>query len=125
MAAQITMTQDQLQAFVNQAFQNTITAFQATQPAVAPAPAPAAATLIAVHVQQFEKPEKYKGVRGRDLERFISQCEAYFVVGNVATNVQRVMTALGRLSEEAAQWAIGITDHMAANTGALPLDVDT
>ncbi len=71
------------------------------------------------------KPGKYKGERGRDLDRFISQCDAYWVTANVIEDRKKILTALGLLEGSAAHWAIGITDFMAAQGGALPNDVST
>ena len=78
-----------------------------------------------VNVQSHEKPEKYKGEKGRDVERFISQCEAYWVTASITDQKTRVMTAIGRLSDKAAQWAIYITDHVASHQGSLPTEVDS
>ena len=71
------------------------------------------------------KPGKYKGERGRDLDRFISQCDAYWVTANVIEDRKKILTALGLLEGPAAHWAIGITDWMATHAGTLPLDVST
>ena len=71
------------------------------------------------------KPGKYKGERGRDLDRFLSQCDAYWVTANITNDRKRVLTALGLLESSAAQWSIGITDHMAQNAGVLPTGVAT
>lgn len=77
-----------------------------------------------VNVQAFDKPEKFKGEKV-DAERFMSQCEAFWVTANIADDHRRVMTAIGRLTDKAAQWAVYITDHVAAHAGALPTEVDT
>ena len=70
--------------------------------------------------RSIEKPDKYKGEKGRDVERFIPQCEAYWVAAGITEEKVKVMTAVGRLTEKAAQWAIMITDHMAGHNGNLP-----
>lgn len=90
-----------------------------------PAPAAPAAPPIVTVVSDLSKPDKYKGEKGRDLDRFLSQCEAYWVTAGVVDDKRRVLTALGRLSEKASQWAISITDHMASHHGDLPPEVDT
>ncbi|KAI0083116.1 hypothetical protein BDY19DRAFT_998837 [Irpex rosettiformis] len=87
---------------------------------VQPAPAPA----VTLNTTDVVKPDKYKGEKGRDLERFLSQCEAYWVTANITDEHQKVLTTLGLMQEKAAQWAIMITDHMAQNNGALHTDVD-
>lgn len=71
------------------------------------------------------KPGKCKGEKGRDLDRFLSQCELYWVTAVITDNKVRVVTALNRFEDKAAQWAVPITDHMAANNGALPAGIDT
>ena len=63
--------------------------------------APAAAPVI-VHTDST-KPEKYKGEKGRELTRFLSQFEAYFITARVTDDKDKVMLALGRLSDKAAQ----------------------
>lgn len=92
-----------------------------------PTPAAPAAlvTPIVMVVSDLSKPDKYKEEKGRDLDRFLSQCEVYWVTAGVVGDKKRVLTALGRLSEKASQWAISITDHMAAHNGDLPPEVDT
>ncbi|KAI0084848.1 hypothetical protein BDY19DRAFT_997252, partial [Irpex rosettiformis] len=91
-----------------------------SQVIVQPAPAPA----VTLNITDVVKPDKYKGEKGRDLERFLSQCEAYWVTANITDERQKVLTTLGLMQEKAAQWAITITDHMAQNNGALHQDVD-
>lgn len=83
------------------------------------------APTVVVNNNDSAKPDKYKGEKGRDLDRFISQLEAYWVTANVTADRAKVVTVLGRLTDKAAQWAIPITDHMAANGGALPANVST
>lgn len=79
-----------------------------------------------VNVQSdISKPGKYKGEKGRDLDRFLSQCELYWVTANVTDDHKRVVNALNRFEDKAAQWSISITDHMAAHAGTLPAEVDT
>lgn len=116
--AAITLTPDQL----NNLIQAAVTAAIQALPAPIPTPAPAP-VMISTH----EKPGKYKGDKGRDLERFLSQCEAYWVTAAVTDDKTRVLTALGRMEDKASQWAIMITDYLADpnNNGALPANLDT
>lgn len=103
-----------------------VAAVMANLPAPPTPAAPAApVTPIVTVVSDLSKPDKYKGEKGRDLDRFLSQCEAYWVTAGVVGDKKRVLTALGRLSEKASQWAISITDHMATHNGDLPPEVDT
>ena len=116
--AQITLTPDQLNALIANAVQAAIAALPTP---TAPTPTPPPAITLNTH----EKPGKYKGEKGRDLERFISQCDAYYALSGITTDVTKVISALGRLEDKAAQWAIHVTDHMAANNGQLPAEVDS
>lgn len=110
--ANIVLTAAELQALI----QTAVTA------AISAVPPPVTPT---VTLNTHEKPGKYKGEKGRDVERFISQCDAYYAVSGVQSDKHRVISALGRLEDKAAQWAIHITDHMAQNNGRLPVDVNT
>lgn len=105
MAGTITLTSNQLAAIV----QNVVAA------AMAAAPAHVASIIVSSH----ERPDKYKGEKGCDLDRFISQCKAYWVVTNITDEKTKVLTALGRLEDKASQWAIELTDYMTTNAGAL------
>lgn len=87
--------------------------------AVRAMPAPVINTSTAI------KPAKYKGEKGLDFSRFISQSEAYWVTAGITNDQNKILTALGLMEDKAAHWAISITDHMAANNGTLPTEVDT
>ena len=96
--------------------------FQALLAAISAAAQPAPQIAIqTVHV----KPDKYKAEKGVDLNCFVSQCEAYWITSSITDEKTRVLTALGLMQEKASHWAITITDHMAANNGDLPTNVDT
>ena len=71
------------------------------------------------------KPKDYKGEYGRDLDRFISQVNAYLAQQTGWTETRKVMAVIGFLADKVAQWAIPITDYMGANQGALPAEYDT
>ena len=87
--------------------------------------------LLAMVGQQLQprdhiaKPKDYKGEYGRDLDRFISQVNAYLAQQTGWTETRKVMAVIGFLADKAAQWAIPITDYMGANQGALPAEYDT
>ena len=101
---------------------------QAVVTAMAAMPAPQIAITqpaVSINSTDIVKPGKYKGEKGRDLQRFLSQCEAYWITANINNERTRILTALGLMEDKAAQWAIAITDHVAANAGALPNDLDT
>lgn len=80
---------------------------------------------VSINSTDIVKPGKYKGEKGRDLQRFLSQCEAYWITANITVEKTRILTALGLMEDKAAQWAIAITDFIAANNGALPTELDT
>lgn len=116
MTANITLTQAQLDQMIAGAVAAAIAGINA---------AAAAAPVLAITLNTHEKLGKYKGEKGWDVERFISQCDAYYALSGVASDKNRVISALSRLEHKAAQWAIHVTDHMAAHNGRLPDDVNT
>lgn len=87
--------------------------------------APAAAPTVSLNTTDIVKPEKYKGERGRDLDRFLAQCDAYWVMASINDEKKRVLTALNLLTEKASQWAVAVLQYMAKNGGDLPPDCDT
>lgn len=72
-------------------------------------------------ISSHKKLGKYEGEKGRNLDCFISQCEAYWVVANITNEKTKVLTALSRLEDKVSQWAIELTNFMANNVGALLL----
>ena len=71
------------------------------------------------------KPKDYKGEHGRDLDRFISQVNAYLAQQTGWDDKKEVLAVIGFLGDKAAQWAIPITDYMGENNGALPTEYNT
>ena len=74
---------------------------------------------------QIPKPKDYKGEHGRDLDRFISQVNAYLAQQTGWNDRKEVLAVIGFLADKAAQWAIPITDYMGKNQGTLPAEYDT
>ena len=74
---------------------------------------------------QIPKPKDYKGEHGRDLDRFISQVNAYLAQQTGWDDKKQVLAVIGFLAEKAAQWAIPITDYMGTHQGTLPVEYDT
>ena len=74
---------------------------------------------------QIPKPKEYKGEHGRDLDRFISQVNAYLAQQSGWDEKRKVLAVIGFLGDKAAQWAIPITDFMGENPGTLPTEYDT
>lgn len=58
------------------------------------------------------------------MKHFISQCNSYYVLSLVQSDKTKVISALGRLEEKAAEWAIHITDYMALHNSRLPDNVN-
>lgn len=108
-------------------------------PIAPPTPLPAMAQMSDVQFQQLlatvsqqlqprdhiAKPKDYKGEYGRDLDRFISQVNAYLAQQTGWSDARQVMAVIGFLADKAAQWAIPITDYMGTHQGALPTEYDT
>lgn len=89
MVGTFTLTPDQLAAIV----QNAVAAAMAAAPThIASAP---------VIVSSHEKLSKYKEEKERNLDHFISQCGAYWVVANIKDKKTKVLTALSRLEDKA------------------------
>lgn len=89
MAAQITLTEQQLQTIIANSVAAALANVQAPTPAIT--------------LNTHEKPGKYKGDKGHNVERFISQCDAYYALSTVQSDKTRVISALGRLEEKAAE----------------------
>ena len=80
---------------------------------------------ITTPANNIAKPKDYKGEHGRDLDRFISQVNAYLAQQTGWSDSKKVLAVIGFLADKAAQWAIPITDHMGSHQGALPAEYDT
>ncbi|KAI0094155.1 hypothetical protein BDY19DRAFT_988026, partial [Irpex rosettiformis] len=50
---------------------------------------PASAPAVTLNTTDIVKPDKYKGEKGRDLERFLSQYEAYWVTASITDERQK------------------------------------